>query len=424
MRRTLRRRYPYLIAGLVILVVAIALLLLRSAGAEDYGPELALCPGPDAYGYTCDSADGYAYIDATIDTRLYADDGMVTLDLPFPFTFYGTTYTQLHASSNGNIQFNSENAAYHNVCLNERPASGMGDMIAPYWHDLDLRFVGYLEYEVVGESPNRVFVLEWDSVPPLGANENDTVTFAVQLFENNNDIVFMYEDVETLEGANGRSATIGLQSQTQGVALQYGCNVRSVNSGNGVAFPAPETPNNDYGMRAIIPLPTESVATKGRLASTIQALQDNGSTDGLRQLQSRWQAEQVASDWAQLDDNLLLLWQTTKGTELAVIAPNEAGQLTPIYQHAFATRTEPNQYVELSAVADITHDAQSDAILTNKETGDAFLFDGITLSKLPYACTGETAVVNRNERLSVARDGCEDIGRVLIWWENGRWQTE
>jgi hypothetical protein len=56
----------------------------------------------------------------------------------------------------------------------------MGDMVAPYWDDLDLRFVGYLETEVVGETPDRIFVVEWDEVPRY--DSEDLLTFEVQFF--------------------------------------------------------------------------------------------------------------------------------------------------------------------------------------------------------------------------------------------------
>ncbi|NJN54395.1 MAG: hypothetical protein HC804_06355 [Anaerolineae bacterium] len=166
---------------LLILVVATLLLVQRRLGAADFGPPVALCPGPDLYGYTCKNGAAYAYIDATHDTLLYELDGVVNLKLPFPFTFYGTTYNELAASSNGNIQFGNASPEYHNGCLNTAPANGMGDMVAPYWDDLDLRFEGFLETELVGEAPNRIFVVEWDEVPRY--ESGDVLTFEVQLLK-------------------------------------------------------------------------------------------------------------------------------------------------------------------------------------------------------------------------------------------------
>ena len=248
----------------LILIVAILLFFWLRPETEAFGPAVALCPGPDLYGYTCDDAGGYAYIDATNDTGLYADDATITLDLPFPFTFYGTTYETVVASTNGNLQFTTANAQYSNACLAPEPAAAIGDLIAPYWDDLDLRFVGFLETELSGEMPNRVFVIEWDSVPPFGANEDDTVTFAVQLHENSGDIVFLYEDVTTLESSNGRSATIGIQSAAQGVALQFSCNQPAITDVSGLRIAHPAAANADLSPATPVTMTSTSVKICGR----------------------------------------------------------------------------------------------------------------------------------------------------------------
>lgn len=130
----------------------------------------------------------------------------------------------------------------------------MGDMIAPFWDDLDLTSFGYLQYDVIGEAPDRIFVLEWDDVPVFG-NPDDRVTFAVQLFEESQDILFLYEDVTLLNGNSGGSATIGIQSEAQGVALQFGCNQPVVANASRIRFTEPEEANRDLGL-ATLALPS------------------------------------------------------------------------------------------------------------------------------------------------------------------------
>ena len=111
-----RRLIPLLIL-LVFIIGLIWFIRGRRAETTAAANPIVLCPGPDAYGYTCESGAGYAYIDATIDTFLYQDDGVITLELPFPFTFYGTTYEEITASSNGNLQFTTSNTDYLNGCI-------------------------------------------------------------------------------------------------------------------------------------------------------------------------------------------------------------------------------------------------------------------------------------------------------------------
>jgi hypothetical protein len=142
----MQRRLPVFL--IVILMIAGLFVAVRWVfGRPEAEPPVALCPGPDAYGYTCETGAALAYVDATEDSGLYLDDGGVTITLPFGFTFYGTTYHQVYASSNGNLQFTSRNPSFSNSCLERGPATGMGDMLAPYWDDLNLKSVGLLETE-------------------------------------------------------------------------------------------------------------------------------------------------------------------------------------------------------------------------------------------------------------------------------------
>ena len=76
---------------------------------------------------------------------------MVQLDLPFPFIFYGREYTTVTAAVNGNLQFGSDNPLAFPSCL--LPAAGMGQLISPYWADLDLTLFGALRDR--GVSPVR-----------------------------------------------------------------------------------------------------------------------------------------------------------------------------------------------------------------------------------------------------------------------------
>jgi hypothetical protein len=66
-------------------------------------PALATaCPGPDALGYICQDS-GRALTVGDTDIGNHCDDCTTAISLPFPFTFYGTTYTTANVSSNGNL---------------------------------------------------------------------------------------------------------------------------------------------------------------------------------------------------------------------------------------------------------------------------------------------------------------------------------
>jgi hypothetical protein len=417
--------------------VAVALFfLIRGSTRADYGPAIALCPGPDQYGYLCESGEGYAYLDAATDTLLYEDDGTTQLDLPFPFTFYGTTYTAVTASSNGNLQFGSDNAWFGNECMNGGPVSNMGDMIAPFWDDLDLRFLGFLESETFGVAPDRVFVVEWDDIPRFGDNDDDRVTFEVQLFEKSHDIVFLYEDVTTLGAYNGSSATIGLQSEVQGLALQYGCFQPVVADASGIYFPHPAEPNAQVGMDTVIhkegetaPLPI----AKGHVEELMEMVERWGPTV-LDRLSDHWLSltPQRVSDWRWLDmtgdghDELLLLWrgdaQHPELSELMIIEYDRAGQTTLLFNERLSTRKAPRANVIIADAADVTHDGVYDVLLADSTSNRLEVVSATPgeplIHSVPERCSGRLVLLDSDNdgRLEIIRDGCPSNGRIGYVW--------
>lgn len=427
---------------IIVLLIAVAVVLFfvfRSRTRADYGPAAALCPGPDLYGYTCESGEGYAYLDATIDTMLYQDDGVVPLDLPFPFLFYGTNYNEVYVSSNGNMQFGNANASYFNDCLNSGPVPDMGDMIAPYWDDLDLRFEGYLEYETFGTAPERIFVVEWDNIPRFGGDSSDRVTFEVQLHERTHDLVFLYEDVTTIEGYNGSSATIGLQSELQELALQYGCFQPVVANASRIRFPHPQLPNSELGLQVVFEQAVQAATrptAKGHVEELIAGLEQLGpaSLPGLR---NHWlgRTPPRLADWRWLDldgdsrDELVLLWrgsrQNPELSELVILSTDPGGNVSLLMDESLSTRHEQLPEVTFSSIADLTHDGNVDVLLLDSQTGSLMVVSAElgepAILTVPERCQGELAVVDSDsdERLEIIRSGCDSQDRTAYLWIGG-----
>ncbi|MCA9968956.1 MAG: hypothetical protein KC425_02015 [Anaerolineales bacterium] len=412
-----------------------AFLWLRRDTAAAFGPAVVLCPGPDLYGYTCGGADGYAYVDASEDTGLYADDDFVTLPLPFPFTFYGTTYTEVHASSNGTLQFGRGLPDYANVCLNDGPAAEMGDLIAPFWDDLNLTYVGFLETAVVGEAPNRVFVVEWDEVPRFGGDPEDTVTFEVQLREGSDDIIFLYEDVMLLDGARGGSATVGVQSAAQGTALQFSCNQPLLTDASGLRIAHPAEANGALGLEtavAAMPAPAWQPLAKGPALALLERLQqpDGGDLAGLRlalaqgtpPLLLNWQRVDLTGDGR---EELLAWWLGAERPELArlaVVAETAVGPAI-LLDAALAGRDEPVGRVTLLETADVTGDGAADGLLQEAAGGRLFLLtaDGGTprLQRVAGSCRGNVGLrdLTGDGVPDLVRTGCADALRLVQSWD-------
>jgi hypothetical protein len=429
------------VVGIVVVlaVAAVAAFFLVRRTVATVGPPIALCPGPDQYGYTCDTETAFAYVDAGTDTFLYEDDGLAVLELPFTFTFYGNSYTEVLASSNGNLQFTTENGTYENLCMTEAPVAEMGDMIAPYWDDLDLTAVGYLETEVVGESPERIFVIEWDDVPRYGTN--DLVTFEVQLFEGSHDIVFLYESVTAFEGNSGSSATVGLQSEGQGLALQYGCAEAVLSNGRTVYFPHPvDLDEEETEEVAVVPARGMVLPPKGEVARLMAALERSGPgmVGVLPGLNQEWLGQNPARlgawEWADVNgdgrDDLVILWRGEREhpevAQLAILTVGSDGEVAVAYDQRLWTRLEGVERPALVAVVDLTADGRPDVLVHDEASGRLLVAsevggEGWQMVDVPERCVGGVVVrdVDGDGRPEIVRDGCGGDGRVVTGW-NGR----
>lgn len=434
------RRLLYLL-GLGVVAVLLLLFFTRRNTRADFGPAVALCPGPDLYGYHCASGTGFSYLDATEDIVLYEDDGVKTVSLPFPFTFYGTTYSEITISSNGNAQFGSQNPEYFNQCLSQTPATAMSDMLAPFWDDFDVRLAGFIEIDTFGEAPNRIFVVEWDNIPYFGGDLEDLATFELQLFEGSNDILFLYEDVNLISGSNGRSATIGIQSANQGVALQFSCNQSAVADASRLLIEHPEAPNADLGQEIVIAPQLEplALAQKEGLSQLTAQLNQQGAS-ALTQWQQRWlsaPSPQMGSwEWVDLSGNGrsdLILIRNQPATfsdqsSLTLFEADSEGQLAPIIYYPLSSRETAVSSIELLQIVDLTHDNQPDALFRTLENGQFFLATAhagtISLETIPERCMGSWIVrdLEGNGRNALIREGCDTVERPIYHWQNGRFE--
>ena len=374
-----------------VFLLSLALILVwRAAGGPQYGEAIALCPGPDLYGYTCTTEVTAEYINATNDTFLYADDGFVEITLPFPFTFYGQTYTTIQASSNGTFAFGAEgNANFLPACPN--PADGvapnMGNMVAPYWIDLDLTLAGFLEYQVVGTAPERIFVLEWDRVPTYTTGE--LVTFAVQLHEQGNHLFFFYKQMDMSRGRNG---VVAIQAETQGLALTYSCFQPAVFDGFKLGLMHPETANPALTAHSQAGLTmAASLPLKGDLAELAATVSKAGEV-GVRQLAQTWaqqrQPRLLHWQWADVTADgrpeLIAFWQGRHTyPQLAIFHQTAAGQVALLWSEPLDGRPNPITHWELTAVTDRTGDGHAELVLNTGGHGRAlFAWDGTTLQRM------------------------------------------
>jgi gliding motility-associated-like protein len=150
------------------------------------------------------------------------------INIPFPFCFYGDTYTQLKIGTNGAIKLGPTpltNGGTHPWSFNSPvPSPNLieaGNIYGVY-HDLDpSRFqgivpgllMGSIHWFIVGTAPNRQFVVVYNNTPHFGCMNLNTSSQMV-LHENSNIIDVFVDHKPRCNIWNGGRAVIGIQNNT------------------------------------------------------------------------------------------------------------------------------------------------------------------------------------------------------------------
>ncbi len=177
------------------------------------------------------------------------DDRLLQIPLPFPFTFYGETYTQAWVSENGFITFQEAvgNQSWANHCPIPLVDSGTLVPVLPngaiyaFWDDLFVDGLASMWTEERGTAPDRQYVIEWRYVTFIGSGGR--LDFEIVLHETGA-ITLQYR-VKGIDQnrETGNSATIGLESPDGRHADRWGqCNFPSPALGeSAIQFSPPST---------------------------------------------------------------------------------------------------------------------------------------------------------------------------------------
>ncbi len=192
------------------------------------------CPN-QAAGYCRTDYETRTWIAGTVNTGITGDDQTLSVTLPFTFIFFGTAYSTVNISSNGNIHFGTASVAYNNAKI---PNTALPNaMLAPFWDDLYPPTGGAIYTTVSGTAPNRIWVIEWRGIPHT-ISTTDGVTFEIQLEESTNQIWFLYQDTifSDTRFDNGLSATCGIENTDGSAGNQYSYNTAVLRSGRVLHF--------------------------------------------------------------------------------------------------------------------------------------------------------------------------------------------
>lgn len=172
---------------------------------------------PTGENYTVTESTG-SIVSGTTDIGVHCDDCTATIALPFLYFYYNRPMLSAAVSSNGNLQFNSNNSTANNQCL---PASNLNDPIMPHWDDLVTDNPGDGVFtSVSGTAPNRIFNIEWATELFSGG----AVDFEVRLYEDRQQVDLIYGTVSF----SGLEATAGIQKDTGSAFFEYSCDSPSL----------------------------------------------------------------------------------------------------------------------------------------------------------------------------------------------------
>jgi len=170
-----------------------------------------------SYGQYTVTSIPYAAVPA-IGTTITATDDIYSsvINLGFNFCFYGNFYNQCIIGTNGIVSFNILNAnSYCQWSINSAIPSAtcpVNSIMFP-WQDVDLSAGGSIKYYTTGISPNRKFIVSFDSIPMFQCPAM-FATEQVILFESTNIIETHVLNKPLCSTWNGGNAIHGLQDST------------------------------------------------------------------------------------------------------------------------------------------------------------------------------------------------------------------
>jgi hypothetical protein len=177
-------------------------------------------------------------VPGTVDIGNHTDDGTTAIALPFTYNLYGQPFSSVRASSNGKLEFTSNNepGGYNNTCL---PNGTYNNVIFANWDDLytgDTAGGQGIFTSVSGAAPNRIFNIEWRAALCCAAGA-PTHDFEVRLYEGQNRFDLVYGPM----GSSGSAATVGVQNAAGPQMTQFECNAGGLTNGLLLNFSQPAT---------------------------------------------------------------------------------------------------------------------------------------------------------------------------------------
>jgi hypothetical protein len=177
--------------------------------------------------YTYTTSPNSAFEPGTNDTGITCDDCTGHLDLPFTYLFYDHAFDSMNVSSNGNVQFASDNPEVGGVCV---PYAGFNEAVFVHWNDLVTVCDGCGVFtSVTGSAPNRVFNVEWRA---NYYGRSESAHFELRLYEGERRFDVVFAELND----TGAGTTVGVQRGTGTNFTEFACQSETLEPGMLVSF--------------------------------------------------------------------------------------------------------------------------------------------------------------------------------------------
>ena len=168
-----------------------------------------------------------------------SDDSQTgTLNIGFPFCFFGNTYTQFWIGSNGWISFSGgQSTSFTSASIPNTAANVPKNCIMSPWQDWHPGVGGTIRYQVYGTAPFRRLVVSWNAVPMFSCTST-LGTFQIKIYETTNVVETHIQNKPNCLQWAGGTATHGLHNQpgTIGVIIPGRNSTQWTTSNEGYRF--------------------------------------------------------------------------------------------------------------------------------------------------------------------------------------------
>ena len=245
------------------------------------GQDATVCPGQTVTITNCNAATNPVaglFLNAPTNVSLSDDSWSASVNIGFPFSFYGSTYNQCVIGSNGIVSFNLANAnGYCPWSLNGiggLPNAGFAaakNSIMLTYQDINPPLGGQIQYQCIGTAPNRRFIVLYKNVFMFSCTSQCNY-MAIVLYETTNVFELHIGNKPLCTSWNGGLAIQGSENNPGTLAhITPGRNnTQWAANQDGRRF-TPTAPNNTatYGMAQIPYLMVSSAGTNFLWANTL-----------------------------------------------------------------------------------------------------------------------------------------------------------